>query len=73
MMNWLIGGRTPSRSSAVFIDSGMTAAELDVEKASSITSRAEDRNFNGFIPPPMAAMARNMTSSSNSPSRTVPT
>ena len=51
----------------------MTAAELDVEKASSITSRAEDRNFNGFIPPPMAAMARNMTSSSNSPSRTVPT
>ena len=46
IINWLMAGRTSSCSSAVFIDKGMTAAELDVENARSIASRDDDRNFN---------------------------
>ena len=39
-------GLNPSGS---FKDNGMTAAELDVENASSWTSRAADRNFRALV------------------------
>ena len=40
--------RTPSFSSAVLIDMGSTAAELEVENASSINSRVSRRKRRGL-------------------------
>ncbi|MPN22718.1 hypothetical protein SDC9_170101 [bioreactor metagenome] len=43
-----IEGLIPNLSSAVLMDKGITAAELEVEKARSITSRIAFRNSNGL-------------------------
>ena len=45
--NCEIVGRTLSFSSAVRIESGMTAAELEVENAKSCTSRTSRKNAHG--------------------------
>ena len=57
-MNWETGRDTPSFSSAVFIDKGITAAELEVENASSCAAQIRVRKRNGFMCARLATMNR---------------
>ena len=64
--------RTPSASSAVFIERGITAAELDVENASSWTLRIAFKNLTGSRRAMTATITRCPVTSASSPASTVP-
>ena len=65
--------RTFRFSTAVLIDIGMTAAELDVLNASSRRSRDSRTNCNGFCPAVMRTKTRYRIIISKSPASTVAT
>ena len=65
-------GRTPSFDTAVSIETGITAAVLEVEKAMSCTEAIEAANLPTLNPDMVAIMARNSRYSSASPISTAP-